>query len=125
MAPPIQVDGKFGGGTKTTLTIWQKDNGLPGTGIADQATWDKLCSVTSGAPLSDEEKADKQAKTAAGIASAGSAITGLISAFTPQEMLAQPVSDYDEPDDGLPWGWIIGGVVVVGLLGGAYLLMRD
>jgi len=117
----IKADGIFGGGTEASVKSYQLSKGLEATGVVDAGTWTVL--LRGGVPLSDEEKAEKQAKTAAGIASAGSAITSLFSAFGPQEMLSQPVP-YEEPEsEGLPWGWIIGGVAVVGFLGfGVYMM---
>ncbi len=116
-----KVDGSFRGGTEASVKSYQLSKGLKATGVVDAGTWTVL--LRGGVPLSDEEKAEKQAKTAATIASAGSAITSLFSAFGPQEMLSQPVP-YEEPEpEGLPWGWIIGGVAVVGFLGfGVYMM---
>jgi hypothetical protein len=124
----IGADGIFGSGTEAKVKSFQMSKGLPATGIVDQATWTVL--LGGKAPksaLTPEAQAAKQAKTAATISTAGSAITGLISQFGPKqpEMLSQPT--YPEPEPaGFPWGWVVGGVVLVGAIGvGIYMVTKD
>lgn len=38
----LRVDGGFGDGTKKAVAAWQKKNGLPATGIVDEATLQKM-----------------------------------------------------------------------------------
>lgn len=40
------VDGQFGSDTKAAVQAFQRTSKLPETGIADGATWDKLCGVS-------------------------------------------------------------------------------
>ena len=39
---PLSVDGIYGQATKTEVEKYQKDYGLPITGVVDQATWDDM-----------------------------------------------------------------------------------
>jgi peptidoglycan hydrolase-like protein with peptidoglycan-binding domain len=38
----VTVDGSFGAGTSAAVKQFQTDNGLPATGVVDQATWNAL-----------------------------------------------------------------------------------
>jgi peptidoglycan hydrolase-like protein with peptidoglycan-binding domain len=47
----VPVDGTFGASTRTALIAWQKANGLPVTGVLDDATWAKLVPPVQPAPI--------------------------------------------------------------------------
>lgn len=40
--PPLIPDGIYGSETRNAITIFQQNNGLPATGIADQTTWELI-----------------------------------------------------------------------------------
>ena len=118
----IKVDGIFGTQTKQAVIDYQKANGFPATGVIDSATWAALLGGSSPA---------KQANTAKTITDVSNIASGLISSFGPQSSGGAPefvassvVTDVD--DGGFPWGWVIGGVVVLGGLGAAaYYFSQD
>lgn len=43
--PSVIPDGIYGAQTIRAVTVFQRNNGLPATGVADQATWDAIVSV--------------------------------------------------------------------------------
>lgn len=110
----IKADGIFGTQTKQAVIDYQKANGFPATGVIDSATWTALLGGTSPA---------KQAKTSKTITDVSNIASGLISSFGPQPNAPTSVATTAwtaEPEpSGLPWGWLIGGLVVLGGLGAA------
>lgn len=114
------VDGVWGGKTTTAVKAWQKSKGLPDNGIFDADNWAVL--YGKGTAAQRQAKTQKTVSDITGIAS------GLFASFGPQESVAmETYTPPPEPEEkGLPWGWIIGGVAVVGALGvGYYFMTKD
>ncbi len=46
--PPVSIDGTFGPATENSVRSFQLNNGLPVTGIVDEATWNSMYSAVKG-----------------------------------------------------------------------------
>lgn len=110
-------DGVWGSNTTVAVKAWQKSKGLPQTGVFDADNWAVL--YGKGTAEQRQAKTQKTVSDITGIAS------GLLSSFGPQQAMAtETYVPPPEPEEkGLPWGWIIGGVAVVGALGAGYYFM--
>jgi peptidoglycan hydrolase-like protein with peptidoglycan-binding domain len=112
------VDGQWGVKTTVAVKAWQKSKGLPDNGIFDADNWAVL--YGKGTAEQRQAKTQKTVSDITGIAS------GLFASFGPKTAMATetyvPPAETEE-EGGLPWGWIIGGVAVVGIVGAGYYFM--
>jgi peptidoglycan hydrolase-like protein with peptidoglycan-binding domain len=115
----VAVTGTFDESTKAAVTTFQfKVPGLLSTGIVDSATWAALRAKTP----------EQQAQTAGTVSDIFSSVTSFLPSLFGGQAAAAPTTEAAPvEEEGLPtWVWIVGGVVLLGVVGGGiYMLTSD
>ena len=125
----IAVDGDFGPNTAAAVRSYQVSVGLPATGVADQATWNSLKGAASstasgGSTQAASEDGPSWSQVAGDLI--GSFTTGVFgpsaeaSPLAPQSAPASTlgITASTTEDKKFPWGWVLGGVGAVAVIGG-------
>lgn len=110
----LKVDGKYGSGTSGAVKSFQEKVKLPKTGTADASTWAALFNTVKKAKRKQQtgEVAQQATTWLTQVLGPGAQAQELPAGFETTEV-SEP-----EPTSWTPY--IVGGVVILGLLGGAY-----
>ncbi|MHA7126714.1 peptidoglycan-binding domain-containing protein [Janibacter indicus] len=75
----VTADGAFGPATKSALISWQRKNGVPATGVLDEATWNRMVLLGEIPARGDDQGGDlaKHMKTSVRLGSTGEAVKAL------------------------------------------------